>query len=110
MRTQKPRAVGLLLVFAATVTMLQTTSPAQASGTDSAQYFAQMNQERADHGLAALAWRSDLADIAQRWAQHMSSTHELAHNPNLARQVQYWQVVGESVGDRPSRDDLDRAF
>jgi len=40
----------------------------------------------------------------------MASSQQLAHNPNLTRQVQNWRVVGENVGEGPPLDDLDRAF
>jgi hypothetical protein len=105
------RAIGLgLAVCLAATAGMQLSSVAFADSSVSSQYFMRMNQERAEHGRAALTWRADLADVAQGWAQHMASTQELAHNPGLARQVHNWQVLGENVGVGPTLDDLDRAF
>ena len=88
----------------------QFTPTAIADSSINTQYFARMNQERADNGKQALAWRSDLADVAQAWAQHMASAQVLAHNPGLTRQVHDWRLVGENVGEGPTLDDLDGAF
>jgi hypothetical protein len=105
------RLVGTALTVCLAATAgTQLVSVAHADESISSQYFMRMNQERADHGRAALGWRSDLADVAQAWAQHMASSHGLAHNPGLTRQVHNWQVVGENVGVGPTLDDLDRAF
>ena len=105
------RAAGAVLTVCLAATAgMQLTSVAHADASISSQYFARMNQERAQYGRAALAWRSDLADITQRWAQHMASSQELAHNPDLTTEVRNWKAVGENVGEGPTIDDLDRAF
>lgn len=111
MHTRRCRVVGAMLSACLAATLgMQLTSVAHADASISSQYFARMNQERAEHGRAALAWKSDLADVAQSWAQHMAYSQELAHNPNLTTQVRNWKVVGENVGEGPTLDDLDRAF
>jgi hypothetical protein len=105
------RAFGVALtVCLAASAGVQVSSVAFADASTSSQYFMRMNQERAEHGRAALTWRGDLANVAQAWAQHMASSQELAHNPGLTRQVHNWQVVGENVGVGPTLNDLDRAF
>lgn len=103
-------AIGAMLTVCLAATGMQLSSVAHADASISSQYFARMNQERAQHGRAALTWRSDLADITQGWAQHMASSQELAHNPNLTTEVHNWKVVGENVGEGPTIDDLDQAF
>lgn len=111
MRIRRRRAyIAAFAVLLLSSAGTQLSSAALADSSISAQYLARMNQERGEDGRAALGWRSDLADIAQSWAEHMASTQDLAHNPDLTRQVRNWEVVGENVGVGPTLDDLDHAF
>jgi hypothetical protein len=90
--------------------LVALAAPAGAVTSDATAYLANLNQERADHGLAPLTMRSDLNSIAQSWSNHMASVSVLSHNPNLANAVSNWQVVGENVGEGPSISSLTTAF
>lgn len=56
-----------------------------------------VNQERAEHGLAALTSRSDLGEVAYAWSVAMAETDELAHNPDHPSQICCWSAVSENV-------------
>ena len=92
-------ATRLLAVFAVIVTVFGLR-PAQASD-DAATVMALTNELRAQHGLDPLATAADLDAVATRYAGVLAETGTLAHNPQLAREVDNWQTVGENVGVGP---------
>lgn len=47
-----------------------------------ARWLASHNRERAALGLAPLRWNDQLAEGADRWAEHLASTGEFRHSPN----------------------------
>jgi len=103
-------ATATVACAASAAGLVALATPAGAVTSNAATYFANLNQERADHGLARLTMRSDLNAVAQRWADHMASVGVLSHNPNLATQISNWQIVGENVGEGPSISSLTTAF
>jgi uncharacterized protein YkwD len=109
--TRSPRhAVGGLAAVILAAGFWSVPGTSTASTSDAGSYMARLNSEREAHGVHALTMRADLTSIAQGWADHMSQTGRLKHNPNLTRAVRNWQAVGENVGDGPTIDDLDKAF
>ena len=101
------------IVAAATVSsglLVTVTATAASANTDESAFIRDTNAARAAHGLAPLAVYSDLTSIARNWSAHMAATNTLAHNPNLASQVQNWQVVGENVGVGPDESSIQTAF
>jgi hypothetical protein len=65
---------------------------------------------RAHAGLAAYGERSDLAAVAQRWADWMAAHRTLAHNPALRGSVCCWTDLGENVGTGSSAGSVQRSF
>lgn len=84
--------------------------PAVASGSDTGSFLGAVNAARASAGRPAYSLQSDLSAVAYRWAQHMASTGQLAHNPNLSSQVSNWRWVGENVGYGPDWRSIEDAF
>jgi hypothetical protein len=95
-RTHRTLAVigGLVLMTSSWVAVAGT---AQAGG-DAATLVSLTNGARAERGLSRYATSSELASVAQRWAQKLASRGNLAHNPALSSQVGNYDYVGENVG------------
>lgn len=76
--------VGALLApgraaLAAPTAPMAPTAPAAASGP-AAELLGLVNAERAAVGLGPLAWRDEVAQIAEGWSASMAATGVLAHN------------------------------
>ncbi|MGN6332476.1 MAG: CAP domain-containing protein [Motilibacteraceae bacterium] len=107
------RRATLVALVTAVLTALAVAGPvrpAAAQGPGTATILAQVNASRAAAGLRPLALASDLSSVAYAWSRHLASTSVLGHNPNLTRQVDDWQVVGENVGYGPTVTDVESAF
>lgn len=89
--------------------LLFIVSPGNASASVSTMLNS-VNASRAAAGLRPYSYHSDLASVAQRWAQHMAATGILEHNPNLTSQVTGWRYVGENVGYGPDDTAVEAAF
>jgi uncharacterized protein YkwD len=67
--------------------------------SDAAYSVALTNETRAAYGSAPLAVDASLEAVAYAWAAELASNGYLAHNPNLAYQVDgWWWLLGENVG------------
>jgi uncharacterized protein YkwD len=77
--------VGLLATAGLVVSPPSSASADPAS--DVAQFLANTNQQRAEHGSAALASDAGLAGVAGGWSQAKASSDRLSHNPNLAGEL-----------------------
>jgi hypothetical protein len=84
-------------------------SPAGA-GTEIDDYIRRINDLRASVGAPKLTVDSSLAGTAQGWANHLASTHQLAHDPHLGAGVAGWRRIGENVGYGPGSDSVWGAF
>jgi hypothetical protein len=84
------------------------STPARAGATED--FYAATNAARAGAGLPPLKPASDLAAVAQAWAEQMASTGKLAHNPNVQSQVKNWRFLGENVGTGGSVAAIQDAF
>ena len=100
-----------MIVLLAIVAVLGLGRTARAQAGDAEQGFAQrIDQERAAHGLPALAPAADLQDVARRHAQRMAERGQPYHNPQLTSEVSGWSMVGENVGVGYQVDDIHAAF
>ncbi|MGH2726032.1 MAG: CAP domain-containing protein [Actinomycetota bacterium] len=104
------RRVGAALAVALTAALLLTASPSSASSAQEADFVSRINAERAAAGLSAVASKTDLADVAREWAQHMAAEGTIAHDPNLPYKVSGWTMLGDNVGKGPSVSSIHKAF
>lgn len=102
-------ATVVLALLAALLVVVATPGKALA-GPNEGDFFGAVNAARADAGVPALSWSSELAAVARRQAERMAAAGELSHNPNLGGEVSGWQVVSENVGYGPSWSDIQAAF
>lgn len=83
-RQRKPKSVKLamagLCMLALTGATTQSATP--RIGQLEERLLAAHNAERAKLGLAPLYWSEDLAEGAQDWASHLSSSGQFEHSPN----------------------------
>ena len=103
-------AAAALALIAATAAAGAARADGATSPGDEAQFVANLNQVRADKGVATLAIDGRLVDEARRWATTMSTTG-LHHNPNMAADAPPgWTVLGENVGTGGSVTAIEDAF
>lgn len=95
--SRRPRAAATLLL-ALVLACVALLGPATGAAASSADVVSRLNGARADAGLAPLQASSDLTAVAQRWAERMAASGELAHNPALADEVGGWSAIAENVG------------
>jgi hypothetical protein len=67
------------------------------AGPNEGDIFAAVNAARANAGLRAYSYASDLTIAARGQAERMAASGELYHNPNLATEVSGWSRIGENV-------------
>jgi len=73
------------------------------------------NADRANAGLGALSYDAAASGVARDWSRSMAASRTLAHNPNLAQQVDsrvttQWTRLGENVAYGPSVAAIEQAF
>lgn len=99
-------ALAIVLLTAAG-TAVANQGVASAATTDMNPYesglVSMTNSARANAGLPALSAQPGLTDVARRWAQSMSASNILGHNPDLGAQLENagsagWTVAAENVG------------
>jgi uncharacterized protein YkwD len=83
------------------------TSPAAASTASSLHRFdsrllTYINKARVAHGLHRLIVVAGTTDVAHGWSCHMSSAHDLLHNPGLRSALEShgsanWTTYGENI-------------
>jgi len=101
------RRIGTVLLLVALLAMgLALPAYAGAEGT----FVAKINASRAAAGLAPLQTHGDLIDDARSWSNHMMSSGNISHNPNLGSVTSGWIGLGENVGVGPNPDVLHQAF
>lgn len=74
-----------------------------------------INAARTARGISALRVVPGYTDVARRWAYRQASAQRMAHNPNMASQLQAaggrdWRIVGENVGYGWDADSLFTAY
>ena len=88
-------------LVALTLVASVTTEPASAAdtGVEELDFVAKLNELRVSRGLAPLATKGVLFDLARTWAGRMESAAGISHNPSLAAQGPAgWRRLGENVG------------
>jgi uncharacterized protein YkwD len=92
----------LLPAVLVAVTLVASTSmePAAASsGSQELEFVGKLNELRAARGLAPLATKGALFDLARGWSGRMEGAKAISHNPGLSAQgPSGWQRLGENVG------------
>lgn len=90
-------------LVAMTVAAAGSFQPASADTSDTGSqelaFVAKLNELRASKGLAPLADKGELFDMARTWAGHMEEAKGISHNPQLAALGPAgWTRLGENVG------------
>lgn len=94
------RSVLGLILAGVTALSLVVSEPAGAdTGGDEMDFAARVNQLRSAKGLASLAVKGELSDVARAWSSRLAGGGALSHNPSLSSQVpSNWRRVAENVG------------
>jgi hypothetical protein len=93
------RTAALAVVVALLAVALGGAMGAPASADAEGDFVARINDERAGRGIGTLTVDAELTSIARRWSGKMAANQQLAHNPNLAKEVtQDWEKLAENVG------------
>lgn len=93
-----------LLIATIIVGLVATAGAASAAGytVDSGkeqEFLGLINEERTSRGLSALAFETDLRDVARAHSREMAEHGSIYHNDNLANEVEgNWTILGENVG------------
>lgn len=61
------------------------------------QTLAPQNAVRASVGEAPLRWSDSLADVAQRWAEHLIAVGQFAHSPDSPYGENLYEITGGSA-------------
>lgn len=85
-------------------------APAHADSGSDSQFVSATNSARGAHGLGRYAVAADLTSMARRWAAHMATHRQLAHNPSYASQACCWTALAENVGVGSTVSQIQRAF
>lgn len=101
------------VLVAVTLVASPAMEPAAAadSGIEELTFVAKLNELRASRGLAPLATKGVLFDVARSWASRMQRVSGISHNPSLASQGPAgWRRLGENVGMGYDVQGLHEAF
>jgi len=80
-------------------TSTEPASAAAGTGAEELAFVGKLNELRASKGMAPLASKGALFDLARSWATRMLGVNGISHNPSLAAQGPAgWQRLGENVG------------
>lgn len=88
-----------LVAIALVASTAMEPAAAADSGVEELTFAAKLNDLRASKGLAPLAIKGELFDLARSWAGRMETVKSISHNPSLASQGPVgWRRLGENVG------------
>ena len=91
--------------------MFGLAAPAGADAGAEAEFVDRINGARASSGKGSLATHAELTSVARRWSKRMADEQRLAHNPNLANEVQAdWEKLAENVGFGQDVGQIHEAF
>lgn len=77
---QRPaRLMAVVVVTAVVATGCFSAHGSGAPGGVHGELVQHANSARSQHGVAPLSWNSQLAGLAQQWANHMAATGQFAH-------------------------------
>jgi uncharacterized protein YkwD len=74
------------------------------------QFLSLLNAHRVANHDKPLTMSSDLVVLSRMWSEKMATSVGLAHDPNLATEIQNWEVAGQNVGVGTDVPTLDNAF
>jgi len=102
----------LLAILLGIAGLALAAGPASAdTGSEEMAFVQKLNELRSSHGLAPLATKGELFDVARAWSGRMAGAGNISHNPDLVNQVpSNWMRVGENVGMGPDVQLLHDAF
>jgi uncharacterized protein YkwD len=90
-------AVAVFLLFSPMDASMAATGSVDSGHAEV--FVVQINQLRADLGLAPLVSDPELTAAAQSWAELMAANDELTHSPDITEGISAaWIVLGENVG------------
>lgn len=101
----------LMAVVLVTAVVAEPASADDSSTQQETEFIAKLNQLRAAKGVAPLATKGPLFDMARNWSARMLAANGISHNPSLAAQGPAgWRRLGENVGMGYSVQSLHDAF
>jgi hypothetical protein len=100
----------LALTVAAVLAAVVLAPSASAAIVHESSVLGRVNGYRAANGLEPLVEPDDLHLVAARYAAKLADTGVLAHNPNLAEQVENWDALAENVAVGPDANAIHRGF
>lgn len=101
----------LLAVLLVTAVAAEPAGAGESSGQQELEFITKLNELRASKGVAPLATKGDLFDMARTWSARMLTVRGISHNPSLAAQgPPGWRRLGENVGMGYSVQSLHDAF
>lgn len=110
MRTLR-RTLFLAVVGLLATSVVAGQAASADTGGDEMVLVARINGLRASQGLAPLAVKGELFDLARGWSGRMAATGSIAHNPSLSAQAPpNWKRLGENVGTGTDVGGLFEAF
>lgn len=104
--------VAVMIVVTAATGLLGISSASAAGDTadDEATFRTLVNQERQRRGLGPLAEADDLVAVARHHSADMAERNDVYHNPDLASEVDGWELLGENVGTGATVEEIHDAF
>jgi uncharacterized protein YkwD len=88
-----------LVAFTLVASVSLEPASAADTGVEELAFVAKLNDLRISRGLAPLATKGVLFDLARTWAGRMEDVSSISHNPSLAAQgPPGWKRLGENVG------------
>lgn len=109
-RRSRQVVLALLVALLAAVTLTFSAPPAVAAESLEQELSQRINAARHADGAPGLQVAGDLGQIAVAHAHAMAARGQLAHNPDLRRQMQNWHNLGENVGYGRSVERVDAAL
>lgn len=104
------REMGALLIAVVLGSLFIPTVARASTGSQEADFVADINAERIRRGLGTVVVRSDLVEAARAWSQRMRSAGRIWHDPEIDEKIEGWTVLGDNVGRGPTPSAIHRAF
>lgn len=93
------RFLGLALIGLTAISLVAGESASADTGGDEMDLAARINGLRVAKGLAPLAVKGELFDLARAWSGKMAGAGALSHNPLLSTQAPpNWTRLADNVG------------
>lgn len=91
--------VGALSAVLVVVLLTSQAAPSEVGANRIAadHMLEQVNEVRADEGLAPLRSADDVTEVAERWSATMAADQHMRHNPAFAEEICCWGLATENV-------------